>query len=76
MLPQPLPRRNPVPREQRRASLDRASSEEWAHHEHSKSERSFLSCWFCWHDAVEHLDHDWLLEICPDCRIDGSSVAG
>ena len=72
----PPPRRNPVLRADRRRSLDNATSEEWTHIDHAKRELSFLSCWFCWHEPGEHLDHDWLIDDCPDCRYDGSTRAG
>lgn len=39
----------------------------WAHAEHAKVNLIVKDCWFCHHQAGEHLDHDFIVAKCPDC---------
>lgn len=56
---------NPLPRPERR-HFERATNAEWEHAARSHVQPT-PGCWYCVHQAGEHLDHDFLVEGCPDC---------
>jgi hypothetical protein len=63
--------RNLVPRYARRASIDLASGAEWDHDSAVRRGVPHLPpCWFCVHEAREHMKHDDLVAGCPDCETD------
>lgn len=56
---------NPLPRSERR-HMERATNAEWEHASAGHTKPT-PGCWFCEHKAGEHLDHDFIVEACPDC---------